>query len=120
MLPLLKFEWAGCVDRFPVAAHRDRAVAAAARFEQSGTLTIGDALGTTWPAFAAPWERDDDRVPGCKVGDGGSDLFDNAGAFLAANHRRGQVGKIAIAGMQVGVAHAAGHDPHKHFVGKRR
>jgi hypothetical protein len=39
---------------------------------------------------------------------------------MAANDRIGQVREIPIAGMQVGVAHAAGHDPNKHFVGERR
>ena len=58
-------------------------------------------------------------IPGCKVGDGGADLLDNAGALMPANHRIGQVGEIAIPRMQVGVAHAARHDPHKYFVGKR-
>jgi 3-mercaptopyruvate sulfurtransferase SseA len=35
------------------------------------------------------WERDDDRVAGRKVGDVGSDVLDNAGAFMAANDRIG-------------------------------
>jgi Subtilase family len=61
-----------------------------------------------------------DRVAGRKVGDDGSNLLDNTGAFMAANHWIGQVREIAVAGMQVGVAHAAGHDPHKHFAGERR
>ena len=56
----------------------------------------------------------------CKVRDGGSNLLDNTGAFMAANDRIGQVREIAIASMQVGVAHAAGHYPHKYFVGERR
>jgi hypothetical protein len=38
---------------------------------------------------------------------------------MAANDRIGQVREIAIAGMQVGLAHAAGHNSHKHFVGER-
>jgi hypothetical protein len=54
------------------------------------------------------------------VGDGGSDLLYNTGAFLAANDRIGEVREIAIAGMQVSVAHAARHNPNKHFVGERR
>jgi hypothetical protein len=109
------------INRLAVAAHRDRAVgAAAARFERAGTLTIGYARGATWPAFTAPWKRDHDRVARRKVGDGRSNLLDNAGAFMAANNRIGQVREIPIAGMQVGVAHAAGRDPHKHFVGERR
>ncbi len=83
-------------------------------------LTIGDALGATRSTFAAPWERDHDGVAGREVGDGPSSLLNNAGAFVAANDRIGQVREIAIAGMQVGVAHAAGHDPHKHFVGEWR
>ena len=59
-------------------------------------------------------------ILGCRVGDGGADLLDNAGALMPANHRIGQVGEIAIPRMQVGVAHATGHDPHKYFIGKRR
>jgi hypothetical protein len=57
---------------------------------------------------------------GHKVGDGGSNLLDSAGAFMAANDRIGQVREIAIASMQVGVAHAAGEDSNKHFVGEWR
>src|SRR5580704_10189164 len=88
------------INRLEVAAHRDRAVgAAAARFERAGTLTIGDARGATRPAFAAPWKRDHDRVAGRKVGDDGSNLLDNASAFMAANDRIGQVREIAIAGV---------------------
>jgi hypothetical protein len=91
-----------------------------ARFERTSTFTIRDALGATRPAFAAPWERDHDRVARRKVGDAGSDLLDNTGAFMSANDRIGQVREITIAGMQVGVPHATGHDPHKHFVSERR
>jgi hypothetical protein len=109
------------INRVTIAGHRDRAVGAApARFERAGTLTIGDALSATRPALAAPWERDHDPVPGRKVGDVGSNLLDYTGAFMTANDRIGQVREIAIAGMQIGVAHAAGHYPHKHFVGERR
>ena len=39
---------------------------------------------------------------------------------MAANDRIGQVWEIAVASMQIGVAHAAGHDPHKHLIGDRR
>jgi hypothetical protein len=39
---------------------------------------------------------------------------------MTANDRVGQVREIAIASMQIGVAHAAGHDPHKYLVGERR
>jgi hypothetical protein len=59
-------------------------------------------------------------IAGRKVGDGGSDLLDNTGAFMAANDRIGQVREIAVAGVQVGVAHAAGRDPHKHLVSEWR
>ena len=43
------------------------------------------------PTFAAPWKRDHHRVAGPKVGDGGSNLLDNTGAFMAANDRIWQV-----------------------------
>ena len=39
---------------------------------------------------------------------------------MTANDRIGKVREITIASMQIGMAHAAGHDPHKYFVGKRR
>ena len=52
--------------------------------------------------------------------DGCSDLLDNTAAFVTANDRIGQVREIAITGMQIGVAHAAGQDPHKHFIDERR
>ena len=81
---------------------------------------MGDARGATRPAFAAPGKRDHDGVAGHKVGGGGSNLLDSAGAFMAANDGIGQVGEIAIARMQVGVAHAAGEDLNKHFVGEWR
>ena len=38
-------------------------------------------------------------------------LADEAGAFMAANDLW-QVREIAVAGIQIGVAHAAGHYPH--------
>src|SRR6516164_7778850 len=108
------------INRLAVAAHRDRAVGTAAtRLKRAGALTIGDALGATRPAFAAPWKRDHDRIARRKIGGGGSNLLDNAGALMAANDSIGQVREIAIAGVQVGVAHAAGHDPYQHFVGER-
>jgi hypothetical protein len=54
-------------------------------------------------------------VAGREIGDGGSYLLDDTGAFMAANDWIGQVLEIAIAGMQVGVAHAAANDPYKHL-----
>jgi hypothetical protein len=72
------------------------------------------------PHSPHPWKRNYHGVTGREVGDGGSNLLDDTGAFMATNDRIGQIRKIAIAGMQVGVAHAGGHNPHKHFVGERR
>jgi hypothetical protein len=40
------------------------------------SLAIRDTLGATRPAFAAPGERDHDRIAGRKVGDAGSNLLD--------------------------------------------
>jgi hypothetical protein len=57
------------------------------------------ASGAARLAFAAPWKRDHDWVAGRKIGDGGSNLLDNAGAFMTANDRMEQVREISIARM---------------------
>jgi hypothetical protein len=109
------------IDGSAVAAHRGRAIgAAAARFQGARICAIGDPAGAARLAFAAIRKRDDDRVAGGEIGDGGADRLDNAGALMPADDRVGQVGEIAVAGMEIGVAHARGEDAHEDFVFERR
>jgi hypothetical protein len=58
-------------------------------------------------------------VAGSEVADRGADLLDDAGAFVAAHDRVRQVREIAVAGMQVGLAHPARDDPYQQLVRPR-
>ena len=51
-----------------------------------------------------------------KTAHGAADSVDHAGAFVAVDRRVG-TDEIAVAAVQVGLAHAAGHDAHDQFVG---
>jgi len=52
-----------------------------------------------------------DRVTGREISDCGADLPEDACTFVPAHDRVGQVRKIAVAGMEIGVAHARPEQP---------
>src|SRR5438046_1359595 len=73
------------IDGGAVAAHRCRAVGAAAtRFERPRIRAIGNAARLAGFAFAAIRKRDDDGIAGGEIGDGGAHRLDDAGTLMAA------------------------------------
>ena len=69
-------------------------------------------------AAAAPRIRHDDVVAGRKAAHGAADGVHDAGAFVAVNGGVRAV-EIAVAAVQIGLAHAAGHDADDHLVRPR-
>jgi hypothetical protein len=79
---------------------------------------MGWHVAPTIGAGAAPGERDDDVVARNEFRDARADRLDHSGAFVAVNRGIGRV-VVTVATVQVGLAHAARHDPHQCLVRPR-
>jgi hypothetical protein len=77
-------------------------------------------VGAARFAFAAIGKRDHHLVADRQIGHAGTQLGDDPRPFMPADHRIRQAREIPVAGVQIGVAHAAGDDPHQHLAGARR
>ena len=91
----------------------------AAHFQLAAVETMIGLLIAAIVAIAAPRIGHHHMVAGHKVAHGGADGMDHAGAFVAVNGGIG-TGEIAVAAVQVGLAHAARHHANDHLIGPRR
>ena len=107
------------VDRGAALAHERGAVGArAAHFQVQPLHAMGLHVASTIWADAAPRKRDDDVIAGCEFRHAVADGLHHARAFVAVNRGIGRV-VVAVATVQVGLAHAARHDPDQRLVRPR-
>ena len=107
------------VNRRAVLRQQGRAVGAgAARLQAAAVHAIVLPLLPAIGAGAAPRIRHDHVVAGRKPAHGAADGMHDAGAFVAVNGRVRAV-EIAVAAVQIGLAHAARHDADDHLVRAR-
>ena len=91
-------------------------MAGAAHFQLAAVKTMIGAAVAAIGAVAAPRVRHHHVIPRRKIAHRGADRMHHAGAFVAV-HGGIRTGKIAVAAVQVGLAHAACHDADDQFVG---
>jgi len=109
------------VDRFAVTGETGGAVQerALGHHRPGGAAEVGEvvqALGTA-AAGGRPGKRDVAAPP--HAGDAGADLLDDAAALVTEDGRTWRLGG-AVDRVQVGVADAAGVQPHEHLARSRR
>src|SRR5262249_5458421 len=75
-------------------------------------------LGAEFGAQPAPWKRDADVIAEREFGPAVADGLHHTRAFVAVNRGIGRV-VVAVATVQVGLAHAARHDPDQRLVRPR-
>src|SRR5215471_3514943 len=107
------------VYRRATLPHERRSVrAGSAHFEIPCVEAIGGELAPAVRAPSAPGKRYDDVIAGPKSLHRGTDSFDDASP-LVAEYRRKPRAVIAVAAVQVGLAHAACSDPNEQLVRAR-
>ncbi len=107
------------VDGRAFLAHERGAVGAgAAHLQVEAAHAMGFHGAPAVRAFAAPGKRDDDMIARRQPGDGGADSLHDTGALVAIHGGIRRV-VVAVAAMQVGLAHAARDDPDQHLVRSR-
>ena len=108
------------IDWLVANTHQRRAVGArAARLELSSLETICQRELSAVGAGAAPGKRDDDVVAGHDLAHRRADRDHLAGAFVTEHGGIFERRIVAVAGVQIGLAHATRGDPDQHFVGSR-
>src|SRR5260221_1371959 len=106
----------GAVNRNAILAHERGAVGArAARLQFHTFHAVEWHIPAAIRARAAPGERDDDMIARREFFDAGADGLHYSCAFVAVYRRIRHV-VVTVAAVQVGLAHAACHDPHQCLV----
>src|SRR5262249_13012133 len=96
--------------------HQGRAVdPGTAHLQLPAVHAVGNHVAFAIRASAAPRKRDDNMISWRDRLDTRTDRSDHSSAFMAVNHRIGP-GKIAIARMQVGLAHTARNNLDQYLV----
>src|SRR6185437_11277207 len=108
----------GSVYRSAVARQQGRTIGASALVLQiTGISAIVQPLSPAMRALAAPWVRHDDVVAWRKLAHRAAYGVDHAGALVAKHRRIGADRVIAVAAVQIGLAHAARDDADNQLVG---